>query len=255
MVTRNVMSVTWSSFDDCGRHSASVGSAMTVTTDRLKRSVLAQSRSRETRRAIVRAALELWSERGYDQGFDQTTADEIASRAGVAKTTFYFHFARKDEILLEAGWLTAVVVYEDALRAVTSSDTMDEVLAELLEALARRISKSPRSAVRRMLHAQTDVISGRKPDRDRTADPDSYGFQRGFLVILTEAQRRGELPCAVAAQALADMLTSLIMNVIGEWAIGEEDNLHKEFNLAAAVLLAGARNVALAESPSEALSV
>ncbi len=65
-----------------------------------KRSLLAQGRSRDTRQAIIKAALELWSERGYDTGIDDTTAEEIAARAGVAKATFYFHFARKDDILL-----------------------------------------------------------------------------------------------------------------------------------------------------------
>lgn len=35
-----------------------------------KRSLLAQERSRDTRQAIIRAALELWSERGYGEGTD-----------------------------------------------------------------------------------------------------------------------------------------------------------------------------------------
>jgi tetracycline repressor-like protein len=83
-----------------------------------KRSLLAQGRSRDTRQAIIKAALELWAERGYGTGIDDTTAEEIAARAGVAKATFYFHFARKDDILLETGWLTARVFYEDALKAL-----------------------------------------------------------------------------------------------------------------------------------------
>ena len=40
-----------------------------------KRSLLAQERSRDTRQAIIRAALELWSERGYAEGGDDPTAE------------------------------------------------------------------------------------------------------------------------------------------------------------------------------------
>jgi len=83
-----------------------------------KRSLLAQERSRDTRQAIIRAALELWRERGYAAGTDDPTAEEIAERAGVAKATFYLHFARKDDILLETAWVTTKVFYEDALHAL-----------------------------------------------------------------------------------------------------------------------------------------
>jgi len=54
-----------------------------------KRSLLAQERSRDTRQAIIRAALELWRERGYAAGADDPTAEEIAERAGISKATFY----------------------------------------------------------------------------------------------------------------------------------------------------------------------
>ena len=37
-----------------------------------KRSLLAQERSRDTRKAIIKAALELWAERGYASGIDET---------------------------------------------------------------------------------------------------------------------------------------------------------------------------------------
>lgn len=44
---------------------------------------------------LERAALELYDERGYDQ----TTAADIAARAGVTARTFFRHFADKREVL------------------------------------------------------------------------------------------------------------------------------------------------------------
>ena len=47
------------------------------------------------RERLVRAALDLFTEQGYDA----TTVNEIADRAGLTKTTFFRHFPDKREVL------------------------------------------------------------------------------------------------------------------------------------------------------------
>src|SRR5580658_7329943 len=44
---------------------------------------------------LAKAALELYS----DNGFEQTTVEEIAKRAGLTERTFFRHFADKREVL------------------------------------------------------------------------------------------------------------------------------------------------------------
>ncbi len=66
-----------------------------------RRSSLVQERSRRTRRELVNAAVKLWTERGFESGVESTTVEEIARAAGVTKGTFYFHFAHKEDVLLE----------------------------------------------------------------------------------------------------------------------------------------------------------
>jgi len=51
----------------------------------------------ETRERILDVALELFNEQGYDK----TSLREIADRLGVTKAALYYHFERKDQILLE----------------------------------------------------------------------------------------------------------------------------------------------------------
>ncbi|MQY17776.1 TetR family transcriptional regulator [Nocardia macrotermitis] len=51
----------------------------------------------EARRRLREAALELYRE----QGFDKTTAAEIAARAGVNERTFFRHFPDKREVLFD----------------------------------------------------------------------------------------------------------------------------------------------------------
>ena len=50
-----------------------------------------------TRERILDIALELFSERGYDK----TSLRDIAERLGTTKVALYYHFARKEDILLE----------------------------------------------------------------------------------------------------------------------------------------------------------
>jgi AcrR family transcriptional regulator len=55
-----------------------------------------QERSRRKREALLEQALELFTERGYEQ----TTIEDIANAAGVAVGGFYQHFTSKRQILL-----------------------------------------------------------------------------------------------------------------------------------------------------------
>src|SRR5262245_12922779 len=79
-----------------------------------RRSGLLQERSRRTRHELVRTALALWEKRGFEHGIEATTVEEIAHAAGVTKGTFYFHFAHKEDILLEMGVETAEAMMKEA---------------------------------------------------------------------------------------------------------------------------------------------
>ena len=51
----------------------------------------------EVRKRLQWAALELYRERGYEE----TTAAEIAAKAGVTERTFFRHFPDKREVLFD----------------------------------------------------------------------------------------------------------------------------------------------------------
>jgi AcrR family transcriptional regulator len=202
-----------------------------------RRSLLAQERSRDTRRAIVRAALKLFAERGYETGVDDTTAEEIAKRAGVAKATFYYHFARKEDVFLETGWLTAKVFYEDALKALMNGGSTEEVIDDVTSRLCRRIERVPRPALRRIMQALLDHPGHRKEDSDH------FGFRRGFAIIVLRGQQDGDLPQTVTPDSLGMMFEVLLMSAIQDWAFGEDMHLRDMLRERFAVLLAGARHV------------
>jgi AcrR family transcriptional regulator len=204
-----------------------------------KRSLLARERSRDTRQAIIRAALELWSERGFETGVDETTAGEIAARAGVAKATFYLHFARKEDILLETGWLTAKAFYEHALQALLEDGSLEDAIDAITARLCRRIERLPRPALRQMMRAQGARLDRPYPD----GDPDHFGFRRAFALVFLHAQHRGDIPAAARPDSLGTMFEVQLMAVIRAWASEEEPDLLATMRERFAILLAGARNV------------
>ena len=58
--------------------------------------------------AILKAAIELFMEKGYNG----TATSEIAERAGVAHGTVFHHFGKKENLLLELTEATIKEIYE-----------------------------------------------------------------------------------------------------------------------------------------------
>ncbi|HXY91465.1 MAG TPA: TetR family transcriptional regulator [Acidimicrobiia bacterium] len=201
-----------------------------------RRSGLVQERSRRTRQQLVDAAVALWTERGFERGIEDTTVEEIVQAAGVTKGTFYFHFAHKEDILLEVGWGTSEAMFKEATRALAGDRAIDDVLGELLGSLARRITKTPRAAV-----ARTLAEFYRRPGRGTDPTGEHFGFQRSFAVVFSHAQETGQLPAVTEARALGDMLESLTVGAIYAWTTGDETNLAAALRHRAALLLAGIR--------------
>ncbi|WP_248814665.1 TetR/AcrR family transcriptional regulator [Frankia sp. AgPm24] len=201
-----------------------------------KRSRLAQERSRDTRRAILRAALELWAQRGYENGFERMTTEEIAARAGVSKATFYLHFARKEDILLHTGWITAGVVYEDALAEVAAGRELDVAVDRMMNRLGRRVQRVPRAALRRILDAQMSM------PRASAIEGEAFGLEQAFLALLQPALEAGQLPERVSVTALATMLKAITIDAIWQWSADDSDQLPVVLRQRAAVVLVGARH-------------
>lgn len=89
-----------------------------------------RARGQRNRQALIDAALALFDE----QGFDATTTDQIAARAGVAPRTLFHHFPDKEEILFDQ----QSERLESAINVFRT--TQGKSLAESLAAVARAIA-------------------------------------------------------------------------------------------------------------------
>ena len=98
----------------------------------------------DARGRLERAALDLYTERGYDQ----TTVAEIAERAGLTERTFFRHFADKREVLFAGSATLQAVLVEAVTNAPTTNPPLDTVLTALKAAGALLQQRRPHSQQR-----------------------------------------------------------------------------------------------------------
>lgn len=201
-----------------------------------RRSGLTQQRSRDTRRKLIRAALELWNERGFDENFENTTADEIARAAGVSKGTFYFHFAHKEDILLEMSWATGELMAEEATAGMEHDLPTLDLVDQLMGSVGRRVSRAPRAAVLRVTgHWSRLAHEQREPENEKS-------FREAFRAVADYAIGRGDLPEGVDVDELAALLETVTMDALVRWAATDQGATELQHTLRrrARVVLTGA---------------
>ena len=138
----------------------------------------------------MRAALDLFTEQGYDA----TTVSQIAERAGgLTKMTFFRHFPDKREVLF-AGQEIHSRILADAITAAPAGATPLQAVAAALDALSATFSEDRRVFSARLLV----VIAGTGELRERAA-----AKHAGLAQAVTAAlEKRGapELAASLAAE-------------------------------------------------------
>lgn len=135
----------------------------------------------------MRAAVELFAEQGYEA----TTVNEIAERAGgLTKTTFFRHFTDKREVLFAGQEIHGRIVAE-AIAEAPASATPLEMVALALDELASSFTEDRRDIGRRL----RAVFANSAELQERSASKRS---------ALTEAMAQG-----LRARGVADLVADL----------------------------------------------
>lgn len=87
---------------------------------------------------LARAALDLFSERGYDD----TTVIDIAQRAGLGKSSFFRHFSDKREVLFGGAAMDELLT--EAIATAPPSLTALEAVGRALDAAGKEVFTSAR---------------------------------------------------------------------------------------------------------------
>ncbi|HLU74285.1 MAG TPA: TetR family transcriptional regulator [Nonomuraea sp.] len=146
----------------------------------------------ETRERLLRAAADVFAERGYDG----TRVADIAAAAGVSNGALYAHFASKADLLLEALRAHAGQMLADLL-----ADDPDRSATELLLALGRRLPRR-RDAPGYLL---VEALAAARRDQDVAKPTREYVGERADWIagLVRAAQGDGALDPAVSPEALA----------------------------------------------------
>ncbi|MCC8049845.1 MAG: TetR/AcrR family transcriptional regulator [Clostridiales bacterium] len=144
---------------------------------------MAKHNARNTRSRIVSAAWELF----YENGYDETTVDEIVERSGTSKGSFYHYFAGKDALLSSLSTLFDEKYEElnkDIPEDMTSFDQLIYLNRELFFMIENSISLD---LLARLLSTQLVTTSEK-----HLMDQNRYYF-RLLRKICLDGQKKGEL--------------------------------------------------------------
>ena len=166
-----------------------------------------QAHKLRTERALQQAALALFGEQGYDT----TTTDEIAERAGVSPRTFFRYFPTKESVLFvgEYGWLQSFnkefLAQPDEL---SDLDAMRATLHALAPDLAKR--RAALTLYERAV-ASSPTLRGGVYDHQ----------QQDIVAIAAAIATRRELPEAdLSCTTLATVVLLTYRNSLMRWLAG-----------------------------------
>ena len=150
-------------------------------------------RSARVRAAVLRATTELLSEIGYDR----LSIDEVATRAGVHKTTVYRRWPNKAELVGHA-------IGEYTAEAVPVPDTGS--FAEDLQLFARYVAANIGSEAG--ARQSRSIVAAAAGSDELNEAMQSFWAERfaGATTIVARAVERGELPTSADPDLLIELL-------------------------------------------------
>jgi AcrR family transcriptional regulator len=158
-----------------------------------------------TRERLVRAALDLFTEQGYDA----TTVSEIAERAGgLTKMTFFRYFPDKREVLFGIGQEVHSQLMADAITAAPGSATALQAVQAALDAVSAAFTDDRRELATKL----RAVIAANRELQERAT------FKRAALTeAMREALAKRGVPDPAAGLA-AELGSGAFYTAFDRWA-------------------------------------
>ena len=168
-----------------------------------------KKQQRNTKGRIISAAWKLF----YQQGYENTTVEDILELSGTSKGTFYHYFEGKDALL---GTLSVIFdeKYEQLIPTLDPEGNALEALAYLNRELFAMIDSSvPMELLARLLSTQL-VTRGEKHllDRDRL-------YFRLLREIVTRGQEKGEIRSDYSVSEITRAYAMMERALLYDWCL------------------------------------
>lgn len=176
------------------------------------------------RERLATAAFDLFDA----QGFDTTTVDEIAQRAGVGRTTFFRHFGSKEAVVFPQHDVLLTRIHD----RLSASDPASRDLAVIEAArlvLRYYVAEGERARIRYRLVRSVPALRSREIAGIRQ-------YQHVFTRALA-AWAGDETHAHLRAELLASAVVTANNHVLRRWLRGESDEPEADFADAMAIVL------------------
>jgi AcrR family transcriptional regulator len=180
-------------------------------------------KKKQTRKAIMEAALKLFSRQGYEH----TSIDQLARAAGIGKGTVYSYFQAKSEIFLAFCEEQLEFVYQELAAKSNPEAPLYEQLLTLFMGEFRFVSRNREFG--RILLQETVFPKDFTGARARELDDKYIAL---LTPIFKRAQQRGELRTDLELILATGHFYALYIMTVSGWYMGR---LHTEEDVAMAM--------------------
>ena len=170
---------------------------------------MAKDKKRKTKKNIVSAAWRLF----YEQGYDNTTVDEIIRASGTSKGTFYHYFKGKDALLTSLSELFDNK-YEELIQEMPEEMGSFEKLLYLNQELFGMIETSVSRELLASMYSSQLVTKGEKHLLDQNRI-----YYRLLNELIAKGQRDGELTTRMSANEIAKIYALCERALLYDWCI------------------------------------
>jgi AcrR family transcriptional regulator len=188
-----------------------------------------ERRSAELRERIFRAALQLFAQQGYSE----TTVEDITNAADVGKGTFFNYFPSKDHILAAFGQLQIAKLQIAADAAASSKLSIRHFFHNLALNMVSEPARNP-AMVRVLVQANLSSEPVRKTMREIHTKATALLAQ-----IVKVGQDRGEIRTDLNAAELAQTWRQSLLGALLIWSLYGDGSLEKRIETAIEVLWDG----------------
>ena len=170
---------------------------------------MANKNKRNTKGKIISTAWKLF----YDQGYEDTTVDEIVEASGTSKGSFYHYFSGKDALLSSLSYLFDAKYDELKDRLCSEDNTIDKLMflnRELFIMIEDSVSVDllSRLFATQLIHKG----DGHLLDQDRT-------YYKLVRAILNEGRAKGELRTDVSVNEITKAYAVMERGLMYDWCL------------------------------------
>ena len=164
-----------------------------------------------SRERLIDAAFALFAERGYEA----TTVDDVAERAGVGRTTFFRAFKSKEDVIFPDHEVVVGAI-EDRLAAATDATALVAVTEAARLVLQHYLTEGDRARTRYGLTRRVPALRAREIAGQQR-------YQRTFRTFLHEWMG-GTERSALKAELMANAVVTAHNHVLRRWLRSETDD-------------------------------